>query len=481
MFSSFPNRSKAAHPPLAVGAPPHAPETAQPSLGEPIQRTPQAASNPTQQKSKLETEAVSAWLTLKQRLHQMILESMNLALLEKVSASDLRREVASLVAGDLQANGPNLNADRMKLLVNELIDELMGLGPLEPLLADDTVSDILVNGPEHIFVERSGMLERSSARFMDERHLLRVIDKIVSKVGRQVNESQPMVDARLEDGSRVNAIIKPLAIDGASLSIRKFSVDKLTFDKLVAFGALSEQAADFLSAVVQARMNVLISGGTGSGKTTMLNALSSFIDPRQRIVTIEDAAELQLQQEHVVRLETRPPHIEGAGEITQRDLVKNALRMRPDRIVIGEVRGNEAFDMLQAMNTGHDGSMATIHANTARDAVSRLEQMVVMVGNDFPLSAVRQQVAAGLNIIVQLNRLSDGSRKVMSISEITGLEGSAVLMQDIFKFEKQGLDENGKIKGQFLATGVRPRCAEAIIASGIDLPISNFAAQARPQ
>ena len=423
------------------------------------------------------TQESANWLALKQRLHHLVLESMNLSQIEKVSQAELRREIGALTAQELKVNGPQLGADRFKTLVTELMDEVLGLGPLEPLLLDETVSDILVNGPDLIFVERRGMLEKSNARFMDERHLLRVIDKIVSRVGRRIDESQPWVDARLDDGSRVNAIIRPCAIDGPSLSIRKFSADKLTLDKLVKFGALNQEAATFLEAVVKSRLNVLISGGTGSGKTTMLNAMSSFIDPRQRIVTIEDAAELQLQQEHVVRLETRPANVEGTGQISQRELVKNALRMRPDRIVIGEVRGNEAFDMLQAMNTGHDGSMTTIHANTARDSISRLEQMVIMVGNDFPLSAVRQQVSAGIQIVVQLNRLSDGSRRVLSISEITGLEGGTVLMQDIFVFEKHGMDAEGKVLGVFKPTGVRPRCAAAIESAGIKLPVGMFTAQ----
>ncbi|PTX54646.1 pilus assembly protein CpaF [Litoreibacter ponti] len=419
----------------------------------------------------------AAWLELKQRMHQMVLESMNLAAIEKVGHDELRREIGTLVAQDLQQYGPQLGADRFKTLVTELMDEVLGLGPLEPLMADETVSDILVNGHNKIFVERRGILEKSDVHFSDERHLLRVIDKIVSRVGRRIDESQPWVDARLEDGSRVNAIIRPCAIDGPSLSIRKFSADKLTLERLVEFGALNSAAATFLEAIVKARMNVLISGGTGSGKTTMLNAMSSHVDHRQRIVTIEDAAELQLQQDHVVRLETRPSNVEGSGEISQRELVKNALRMRPDRIIIGEVRGNEAFDMLQAMNTGHDGSMTTIHANTARDSIARLEQMVVMVGNDFPLSAVRQQISSGINVVVQLNRLADGSRRVMSISEIAGMEESTILMQDIFKFTKSGIDADGNVIGHFGSTGVRPRCAETLEAAGIKLPVGTFTAQ----
>ena len=419
----------------------------------------------------------NSWHDLKQSLHEAILSQMNLALIEQVDRTELRREIGALVSQTLTETGHSLGSDRFRQLVTELIDEVLGLGPLEPLLADPTVSDILVNGPEKIFVERRGLLERSPLRFRDEKHLLRIIDKIVSRVGRRIDESQPYVDARLPDGSRVNAIIKPCAIDGASLSIRKFSADKLTLDKLVGFGALNETAAHFLEACVQARMNVLISGGTGSGKTTMLNALSGYIDHRQRIVTIEDAAELQLQQDHVVRLETRPTNAEGTGLISQRELVKNALRMRPDRIVIGEVRGSEAFDMLQAMNTGHDGSMTTIHANTARDAISRLEQMVVMIGSDFPLSAVRSQIAAGINLVVQLNRLADGSRRVMSVSEVTGLENGVVLMQDIFAFQKAGLDPEGRVIGRFAPTGVRPRCIEQLHAAGFDLPIGTFTSQ----
>lgn len=382
--------------------------------------------------------------------------------------------MAALVVGELKNEQQQLSSEAFKILIDELIDEVLGLGPLEPLLADPSISDILVNGPDNVYVERDGMLERVAVSFSSERHLLRIIDKIVSRIGRRIDESQPWVDARLEDGSRVNAIIKPCAIDGASLSTRKFSRRPLTLNKLVDHGALSKNAMRVLRAVVQARLNVLISGGTGSGKTTMLNAMSSFIDERQRIVTIKDAAELQLQQDHVVRLETRPPNAECARATAQRDLVKNALRMRPDRIVIGEVRGSEAFDMLQAMNTGHDGSMTTIHANTARDALSRLEQMVSMIGGDFPLSAIRGQIGAGINLVVQLNRLSDGSRRVMSISEITGLEGDKIMMQDIFVFERQGRAEDGTIKGVFKATGIRPKYMEALNASGLDLSIETF-------
>ncbi|QUJ76704.1 CpaF family protein [Sulfitobacter albidus] len=412
---------------------------------------------------------------LKTVLHELVLDKLNLTLLDQVSREDLRREIAGLAAGHLKSKGQLMQKGAFNALVDELLDEVLGLGPLEPLLADPSISDILVNGTEKVFVERGGLLERTNVSFQDERHLLRIIDKIVSTVGRRIDESQPWVDARLEDGSRVNAIIRPCAIDGPSLSIRKFSKTPLRMDKLIEHGALSKPAALFLEAAVKGRMNVLISGGTGSGKTTMLNALSSYIDPRQRMVTIEDAAELQLQQEHVVRLETRPANAEGKGAIAQRDLLVNALRMRPDRIMVGEVRGAEAFDMLQAMNTGHDGSMTTIHANTARDAVSRLEQMVTMIGNDFPMQAVRYQIAAGLQLVLQLNRLSDGSRRVMSISEIVGLEGDTIMMQDIFVFKKMGVDAEGRVQGRMMATGVRPACFEALMASGVPLAHDAFA------
>ncbi|OAN67801.1 type II secretion system protein E [Sulfitobacter sp. EhC04] len=411
---------------------------------------------------------------LKTELHTLLLEQLNLTVLDKVSKTDLRHEIAGLSAQYLQDRGHQMPSAAFQALMDELLDEVLGLGPLEPLLADPTISDILVNGTDKVFVERRGLLERTDVHFRDERHLLRIIDKIVSSVGRRIDESQPWVDARLEDGSRVNAIIRPCAIDGPSLSIRKFSRTPLHMEKLLEHGALSKPAALFLEAAVKGRMNILISGGTGSGKTTMLNALSAFIDPRHRMVTIEDAAELQLQQEHVVRLETRPANAEGTGRITQRDLLINALRMRPDRIMVGEVRGNEAFDMLQAMNTGHDGSMTTIHANTARDAISRLEQMVTMVGGDFPMQAVRSQVAAGLQLVLQLNRLSDGRRKVTSISEIVGLEGDTVMMQDIFVFKKMGVGDDGNVKGRMMATGVRPRCFEALMSSGVKLATDAF-------
>ncbi|MHA6325846.1 CpaF family protein [Roseivivax sp. CAU 1753] len=447
----------AAHPPARQAMPASANATDQPT--------------PRRRSTDIRIDPNSA---LKSVLHNLLLEQLNLAVIDKVSKTDLRKQIAGLSAQHLQEIGKLMPGPAFEQLIDELLDEVLGLGPLEPLLADPTVSDILVNGPDHVFVERAGMLERAPVRFRDERHLLRIIDKIVSSVGRRIDESQPWVDARLEDGSRVNAIIRPCAIDGASLSIRKFSRTPLHMDKLLEHGALSKPAAQFLEAVVRSRLNVLISGGTGSGKTTMLNAMSAFIDPRHRMVTIEDAAELQLQQDHVVRLETRTANAEGQGRISQRDLVINALRMRPDRIMLGEVRGSEAFDMLQAMNTGHDGSMTTIHANTARDAVSRLEQMIMMIGGDFPIQAIRSQIASGVQLVLQLNRMADGRRRVTSISEIVGLEGDMIMMQDIFTFKKMGLDAEGNVMGRMMATGIRPRCFEDIMAAGVPLAAASF-------
>ncbi|WP_431298236.1 CpaF family protein [Tabrizicola sp. BL-A-41-H6] len=413
-------------------------------------------------------------LELKSRLHEVLLERLNLAAIDKVEPEELRREVSALVNDELRDSGKPLRAEEFRKLVSELMDEVLGLGPLEPLMADPTINDILVNGHSNVFVERNGVLERARARFRDERHLLRIIEKIVSRVGRRVDESSPWVDARLEDGSRVNAIIRPCAIDGPSLSIRKFARNPLTLARMVEIGTITEPAARFLQALVAARMNILISGGTGSGKTTLLNAISAAIDDRSRIVTIEDAAELQLQQAHVVRLETRPPNPNGQGAVIQRDLVRNALRMRPDRIIVGEVRGAEAFDMLQAMNTGHDGSMTTIHANSARDALGRVEQMVTMIGLDLPLSAVRAQVASGIQIVLQVARMSDGTRRLLSISEITGLEGSVITMQDIFVFRRLGRSEDGAVLGEFVPTGIRPHCADALANAGVPFDPADF-------
>lgn len=413
-------------------------------------------------------------IELKARLHNKLLDALNLSVLDKIEEDVLRREVGNMVTEGLREEGRAMRGEALKELIDELMHEVLGLGPLEPLLADNTINDILVNGHDQVFIERSGVLERSTCRFRDERHLLRIIDKIVSRVGRRIDESQPWVDARLEDGSRFNAIIRPCAVDGPSVSIRKFAATPLTMERLIERGAMNESAASLLQGLVDARLNILISGGTGSGKTTMLNALSSFISEKERIVTIEDAAELQLQQEHVLRLETRPAGPDGSGAVLQRDLVKNALRMRPDRIVVGEVRGSEAFDMLQAMNTGHDGSMTTVHANTPRDALSRVEQMVQMGGMELPHAAIRATISSAVHFVVQLNRLSDGSRRVMSISEITGMEGDIITMQDIFIFERRGKDENGNIIGQFRATGIRPKAYEQLIAAGVDLSQISF-------
>jgi pilus assembly protein CpaF len=421
----------------------------------------------------IDTE-LKAHLELKSKMHEALLERLNLSVIDKVEKSELRRQIAALVTQLLEQDGVPLRSEAFSRLVDELIFEVLGLGPLEPLLADPTVNDILVNSHERVYVERFGKIEKTNVRFRDERHLLRIIDKIVSRVGRRIDESQPWVDARLADGSRVNAIVRPCSVDGPALSIRKFAASPYTLDRLIANDTLTAKAARILRGLVEARLNVLISGGTGSGKTTLLNAMSSFIGHSERIVTIEDAAELQLQQEHVVRLETRPPNAEGTGAVSQRDLVRNALRMRPDRIIVGEVRGAECFDMLQAMNTGHDGSMTTVHANTARDALGRLEQMVTMIGADLPARTIRSQIAAGIHVVVQLNRLSDGRRRVMSISEITGMENDVITMQDIFVFRRRGKSETGEILGEFSMTGIRPKFAEALQAAGVDMDPSNF-------
>ena len=359
-------------------------------------------------------------------------------------------------------------------LYSELIDEVFGLGPLEPILRDPSVNDILVNTYKHVYVERRGILERVNATFQDDGHLLRVIDRIVSRVGRRIDDSSPMVDARLMDGSRVNAIIPPLAVDGPLLSIRRFPAERLKAADLVQLKALTQPMLDFLAHCVRSRMNMLISGGTGAGKTTLLNVMSGFIGDKERIVTIEDAAELQLHQEHVARLETRPPNVEGKGAVRQRQLVINSLRMRPDRIVVGEVRGEEALDMLQAMNTGHDGSLTTVHANTPRDALARIETMIAMGATNLPEKAMRAQIASAIQVVCQQTRLSDGSRRVTSISEITGMEGDIITMQEIFVFEKMGLSQEGKVIGRFRATGVRPKCAERLKAAGVHLPADMF-------
>ncbi|MRH20487.1 CpaF family protein [Rhodovulum strictum] len=411
---------------------------------------------------------------LKVELHKRLLENLNLAALEHAEEKDLRAEIQAIASEALEEMGIVLNKEDRQQLNQELYDEVVGLGPLEPLLKDETINDILVNGPKQIFVERGGKLTPTDITFKDERHLLRIIDKIVSAVGRRVDESNPYVDARLADGSRFNAMVPPIAVDGSLVSIRKFKKDKLGIEDLVKFGAFTDEMAAYLQAAVATRLNIVVSGGTGSGKTTTLNALSSFIDNSERILTIEDTAELQLQQTHVGRMESRPPNVEGKGAVTQRDCLKNALRMRPDRIIVGETRGEEVIDMLQAMNTGHDGSMTTIHANNARDAVSRLENMVAMAGIEMPLKAVRSQIASAVNLIVQASRLQDGSRRMVSITEITGMEGEVISMQEVFRYERLGLAPDGKIIGRFTATGVRSHYSERFRQWGYDLPASIF-------
>ena len=413
-------------------------------------------------------------IALKVLIHQQLLDRINLSLLDKMPRDKIKSEIGGIVEELLVSQAQVLNRAERSALSEDVLDELLGLGPLEPLLKDETINDILVNGHDTVFVERFGVLERVATSFQDERHLLRIIQKIVSAVGRRVDESSPFVDARLADGSRVNAIVAPLAIDGSLLSIRKFSKKPIGMARMIELGSMPPEMADVLDGIVRGRRNVIISGGTGSGKTTMLNALSNFIDERERIVTIEDSAELQLQQEHVARLETRPANMEGKGEVNQRDLVKNALRMRPDRIILGECRGGEAFDMLQAMNTGHDGSMTTIHANTPRDAMSRIEQMVGMSGLDVSARSARGQIASAINIILQIGRLSDGKRKVLSLTELTGMEGETITMQEIFRYKMTGRDEAGNVTGHFEATGIRPRFATELQAYGIELDPALF-------
>ncbi len=413
-------------------------------------------------------------LDTKIRLHRKLIDEINLAAIEKVSPAELRASVSDLVRRYVLEERVVLNATEVERLVDELIDEMTGLGPLEPLLKDPTISDILINTHEMVYVERFGLLERVPLFFKDEAHLIRIVNKIVAAVGRRVDESQPLVDARLADGSRVNVAIRPIAVDGPLVSIRKFSKEGFSLDKLVEVGALRGVVARLLAASVRGRLSVLVSGGTGSGKTTMLNALSQHIAHGERLITIEDAAELQLQQPHVGRLETRPPSIEGAGEIRQRELLKNALRMRPDRIIVGEVRGEEAFDMLQAMNTGHEGSMTTIHANSARDALSRLEQMVGMAGLPMSQSSIRSQIASAIRLIVQLQRLSDGKRRVVQVAEITGMESDIIQMQTIYEFQRTGTDADGRVLGELRATGVRPKFIEQLRILGFEPTVDMF-------
>src|SRR5690349_9513077 len=414
------------------------------------------------------------YLELRANVHRKLLNRLNLEALAQAERSRAESEIRALLSQLVAEEGTPISLSERETLYAEILDDVFGLGPLEPLLRDPSISDILVNTYKHVYVERGGRLDRVATTFQDDRHLLRVIDRIVSGVGRRVDDSSPMVDARLPDGSRVNAIIPPLAVDGPLLSIRRFPAERLKADDLVNLKAMTRPMLEFLAHCVRARMNCLISGGTGAGKTTLLNVLSGFIGDRERIVTIEDAAELQLHQEHVARLETRPPNVEGKGAIRQRQLVVNALRMRPDRIVVGETRGEEALDMLQAMNTGHDGSLTTVHANTPRDALSRIETMIAMGATNLPERAMRQQISSAIQIVIQQSRLSDGTRKVTSISEITGMEGDVITMQEIFMFEKIGVNQEGKVIGRFRATGVRPKCAERLKASGIILPGEMF-------
>jgi pilus assembly protein CpaF len=414
------------------------------------------------------------YVELKASVHRKLLNRLNLEALAQSDRSRAEAEIRALL-GELLAGEPTLlSMSEREAFFAEVLDEVFGLGPLEPLLRDPAISDILVNTYRNVFVERAGVLERVEASFQDDRHLMRVIDRIVSGIGRRVDESSPMVDARLPDGSRVNAIIPPLAVDGPILSIRRFPAERLKAEDLVSLRALTRPMLDFLGHCVRAKLNCLISGGTGAGKTTLLNVLSSFINERERIITIEDAAELVLRQRHVVRLETRPANIEGKGSIKQRQLVMNALRMRPDRIILGEVRGDETLDMLQAMNTGHDGSLTTIHANTPRDALYRLDTMVAMANLNIPERAVRRQIASAINLVIQVSRLADGSRKVTQISEITGMEGDVISMQEIFVFERDGVRSDGKVMGRFKATGVRPKCSERLAVAGTILPAALF-------
>jgi len=429
-------------------------------------------------------EAVkSDLLAIKSHIHRKLLERLNLSNLDRLDRDEVMETIRSLVRELLAAESIPLNLEERDELIRQVLDEIFGLGPLQPLMDDPTIADILVNTSQSIFIERNGRLEPTDVRFHDDKHLLQVIDRIVSSVGRRIDDASPMVDARLPDGSRVNAIIPPLAIDGPHLSIRKFNDDGLTADDLVKSGSLSESMLRFLEGVVGGRLNVLISGGTGAGKTTLLNVLSGFIPETERIVTVEDSAELRLRQPHVVRLETRPANVEGMGAVTQRLLVVNALRMRPDRIIIGEVRSSEAVDMLQAMNTGHDGSLTTLHANTPRDALSRLETMVAMADLNLPQKAVRTQISSAIDIVVQVSRLSDGTRRVKQVTEVIGMEGDVITMQDIFIFEQTGVDENGRVLGRLRPTGIRPKCLDRLAAQGFrmagdafaDLPVARTA------
>jgi pilus assembly protein CpaF len=462
----------AAPPPVPQPAPAAARVEAPPAPGS---KAPTSRIPPTVAIAAPPTPAASSeQLDLRLRLHSRLIDELDLSKLDKLGENQLRVEVMKLVADFARAERMALNTAELEELGVSIYDEMVGLGPIEPLLKDESINDILINGPHQVYVERRGELELTPIHFRDNDHLLRIVNRIVAGVGRRIDESQPMVDARLPDGSRVNAAIAPIAIDGACVSIRKFSKKPLTLEKLVALRAMPTSVAEFLHGAVRARTSTVISGGTGSGKTTLLNALSAAISHGERLITIEDAAELQMQQPHVVRLETRPPNIEGKGEIRQRELVKNALRMRPDRVILGEVRSEEAFDMLQAMNTGHEGSMATIHANNPREAIGRLEQMIAMGGLSLSPDAMRAQIASAVGMVVQVNRLSDGKRKVTHVTEITGMEGQVVQMQDIFTFNRTSTDPDGTVHGEFRATGLRPRCLDEMLRRGIPYDTANF-------
>ncbi|SDB28994.1 pilus assembly protein CpaF [Desulfonatronum thiosulfatophilum] len=426
---------------------------------------------PTPQKRIQAKHLSDEFFQLKNRIHSRLLEMVDLTLMDSLDKNILKTQIRSLVQRILEEDGGQvpLNLAERERLVSDIEDEVMGLGPLEPFLKDDTIADILVNTHKQIYVERYGKLELSESTFKDDAHLMKIVDKIVSSVGRRIDESSPMVDARLADGSRVNVIIPPLAIDGPVLSIRRFGRDPLMLDDLIMLKALTPGIGEILKGVVHCRLNIIISGGTGSGKTTLLNCLSQFIPSNERIVTVEDAAELQLKQDHIVRLETRPPNIEGKGEVTSRDLVRNCLRMRPDRIIVGEVRGSEAFDMLQAMNTGHDGSLTTVHANTPRDALMRIESMVSMANLDIPIEFMRRFIASAIHIIIQVSRLSDGTRKITSVQEITGMEGNVITTQELFSFNSTGVEPDGKIKGHFRFQGVRPRFVDKFVQHGMEV------------
>jgi pilus assembly protein CpaF len=416
-------------------------------------------------------------IEFKEKIHQKLMEILDLSLIVKTEIGEARKQISEITRHIIEDESLPIIAKTRQLIVNEVVNDILGLGPLEYLLHEPTIADILVNGHNSVYIERFGMLEKTPITFKDDAHLMKIIDRIVTAVGRRIDESSPLVDARLSDGSRVNAIIPPLAIDGPSLSIRRFTQDKMQLPDLVQIGSISPAMAEVCANMVKVRLNILVSGGTGSGKTTMLNALSNNIPKNERVVTIEDSAELQLKMENLVRLETRPPNIEGKGEVNQRDLVRNSLRMRPDRIVIGEVRGQEAFDMLQAMNTGHDGSLTTIHANTPRDALSRVENMVTMAGFDLPVKTIRAQIASAINVVLQLERMEDGRRRVVSICEINNMEGDIITMSEIFRYERKGVDENGNIIGRFISTGIVPRFHERMMQRGINLDLAVYSDQ----